>query len=156
MTELLQYTKDFEPYDSEKPYIKAEYRILIEHDFSQERISEQFNISFLDFDNKKLNGLDINNWVIWSIDVEDYFDRAKINLYIKDPDGKMLPEFRSGGRSLSNDEKLNLKIILDLLTPLLKRAKLYSCFLNYRSRLDYENIFREENKGDFNEWDFTY
>jgi len=156
MTELLQYTKDFEPYDSEKPYIKVEYRILIEHDFSQENINDKFNIIFLDSDNVELKKLDINNWIIWNIEVEDYYNRAKINLFLKDPDGKGLPEFRSGGNSLSNDEKWNLKLIQNLLTPLLQRAKLYSCFLNYRSRLDYENIFREENKGKYKEWGFTY
>ena len=149
MTELLQYTKDFELYDPEKPYIKAEYRILIEHDLSQNIIDKQFSITFLDFDNNTISELIVNNWGIWSISVEDYYGRANINLFLRDPNGKVLPEFRSGGNSLSNDEKWNIERIQNHLTPLLRRAKLYSCFLDYRSRLDYVNIFNEDNEGKF-------
>ena len=60
MTELLQYTKEMELYDSEIPYIKAKYRILIEHDLTQNTIESQFNISFLDLDNNPINEINLS------------------------------------------------------------------------------------------------
>ena len=144
MKELIQYTGEFEFFDPEKPFIESEFNILITHDNSKELIGDKFIINFLNSEKENIAEMNINTWCIMNIIIYDYYGRAKIKVAIKDPKGTNLPAFESGGFSLSTDEESNIIKVKNELTLLLKKVRRFSFFLDYRSRLDYINLFKKE------------
>ena len=144
MKELIQYTSEFELFDPEKPFLESEYNILITHDNSKELIEDKFIINFLNSEMKNIAKMNVNTWCVTNIIIDDYYGRAKIKVEIKDPKGTNLPAFESGGFSLNTDEERNIIKVKEELTLLLLKVRLFSFFLDYRSRLDYINLYKKK------------
>lgn len=140
MKKIFEYTTDFDNYDSEKPYNEVAYRILIKHDNSQNSIPDKFSFSFLDLQGHSIDDCVVNSWKISGIFSEDYFGRAIVCVKVVDPVGSILQPLKSGGFTLSLDERQNINDIENKLLMLLKQVRRFSCFMNLRSRLDYVDI----------------
>jgi hypothetical protein len=144
MIELIQYTSEFDYYDPKKPYLKADYNILIKHDVTKFQIGAKFRIRFLDSDNEEISKMNVNTWQIRYIFVSNHYGQAVLSVSFADPKGIVLPSFNSRGTTLVNSEKDNISWLKEELTVLLKRIRYYSFFLDYRSRLDYFNLIEKE------------
>ncbi|HCB62336.1 MAG TPA: hypothetical protein DEP77_10380 [Bacteroidales bacterium] len=147
MKKIFEYTADFDNYDSEEPYNEVAYRILIKHDNSQNLISQKFSFSFLDLQGHSIDDFVVNSWKIRRIYSEDYFGRAIVCVNVVDPVGSILQPLKSGGFTLSLDERQNINEIENKLFMLLKQVRRFSCFMNLRSRLDYVDIVSSEEDG---------
>lgn len=145
MKKIIEYTSDFDNYNSELPFLECKYKILVTHDNSLSSVSEKISFSFINPDNSIVKEQIINEWRILKVEARNYYGRAKIFILVEDPTGIRLPAFESGGFSLVIDEKLNIDKTVSELTINLKEVLRTSFFTNYRRRLDYINLFKKEN-----------
>mgnify|MGYP006277157379 CR=1 FL=1 len=150
MKELVEFTEDFKVYNPEEPFNEAVYYIVIIHDNAQEAIHKKFSFRFMDEDKNFVDKININDWKLKDVEIYDYYGRAKISLKICDPQGVNLPEIESGGFSLSGNESANISYVVNRMESELQKVRRISLFKDYRSRLDYINIMKEND--DINSW----
>lgn len=145
MKELVKYTMEMDYFDPEKPYNESILNILIDHDNAKESNGEKFKLFFLNAQNEKIPEVILNKWLIWDIKVIGYYTRIKVMFTVRDPKGTNLPEdeFTTGGFSIGIDKETNIFRVKQELTGLLERFRKFSCFMDYRSRLDYVNFYKK-------------
>jgi len=146
MEDVLQLNSELEVFDSNKLNASPKYSILISHDNSVGDINCKFKFAFFDANNQKIDSIKVGSWTFVRISVFRYYGRAKVSITIKDPNGITLPGIESGGNTLDLDEKYNLKWVKETLIELIKRLRILSCFQNYRSKLDFNNLLNSNSE----------
>src|SRR5690606_4477131 len=134
-----------DPFDLNFPFNEVKYNLLIVHDNSKERIFDKFTLNFLNTKYEIADELEINTWKLKGLHVINYYGRVKVVATVIDPNNIKLPPFESGGFSLDMDEETNINNLKSRIDNLLKQFLTVSFFLNFRTRLDYINLFKKEN-----------
>ncbi|MBN2729741.1 MAG: hypothetical protein JXR53_11005 [Bacteroidales bacterium] len=141
MDAILIFNENLKIFDSEKIGDVIKYKIRVIHDNSIEDYMRKFKFEIYNINNELCEGIELNGWSIKWIITESYYTRARVGLLITDPLGVNLPFIYSGGTTLSVDESYNLEWVFKELTNLISyKFCILSCFKNYRSMLDFNNI----------------
>jgi hypothetical protein len=143
MKKLIEFTDNFEIFDTQNPLHEHVFSLLIIHDNTKEQISSKFIFKFLNKQNEIIDFWNVNCWHITNISTANYFGRTQVNIFMSDPTGVNVPKLETGGKSLSIDEEWNIDCVIKLLIIALLRMKFYSFFKNYRSKLDFINYCKE-------------
>lgn len=148
MKKIIELNKNLHVYDSDNLLDECLYKIIINHDCTQ-YLDKCASFEFFNSENKKTNGLNINNWRILHITTENYFGRLKLNMTIIDS-SKTMQTISTDGFTLAelNEEASTNQIYYATIEKLLPEFYKLTFFANFRARVDFINYIKEQNKND--------